>query len=237
MSALLLKDPTDPTLVRDATGKVRDTMMWHFPSSVWMESSIRIGDYKLMRNYDHRGGLNSRWRRNLAPPLELYRLYNTENGEAVRVDIEEAQNLVESMPQKARELDERLTEMLTEMKATYPYYNPHCALELPHQDEVPRVVGHEQQGQTVELTYQEQGARVVSASLIYTTEGDRRRAEWFRRPANLRPGLKVAVTLPAGTTHYFINLVDENNFLVSYPEPVQGADRSYSASALAVSAY
>ena len=130
LSALLLKDPTDPTLVRDATDKVRDTMMWHFPSSVWMESSIRIGDYKLMRNYDHRGGLNSRWRRNLAPPLELYRLYNTETGAPVRVDIEEAHNLVESMPQKARELDERLTEMLTEMKATYPYYNPHCAVEI-----------------------------------------------------------------------------------------------------------
>ena len=66
LSDLLLKDPTDPTLVREETGKVR-TMIWHFPSSVWMESSIRIGDYKLMRNYDHKGGLNSAWRRNFAP--------------------------------------------------------------------------------------------------------------------------------------------------------------------------
>jgi len=24
--------------------------------------------------------------------------------------------------------------------------------------------------------------------------------------------------LPAGATHYFINLIDENNFLVSYPD-------------------
>ncbi len=235
LSALLLKDPTDPTLVRDATDKVRDTMIWHFPASVWMESSIRVGDYKLMRNYDV-GGLNSRWRRRPAPPLELYRLYNTETGEAVRVDIEERDNLVKSLPEKARELDQRLTEILTEMKATYPSFNPHCAGELPHQDEVPVVVGHEQQGQTVELTYEERGARVVSASLIYTTQGDRRRAEWFRSPANLLPGLKVAVTLPAGTTHYFINLVDENNFLVSYPEPKQDAVRNYTASALAVTA-
>ena len=67
LSALLLKDPTDANLVRDTEGKVRDTLMWHFPSSVWMESSIRVGDYKLMRNYD-RGGLNSRWTRKLAPP-------------------------------------------------------------------------------------------------------------------------------------------------------------------------
>ena len=55
-----------------------------------MESSIRMGDYKLMRNYDL-GGLNSRWRRNPAPPLELYRLYNTETGRPIREDIEEAQ--------------------------------------------------------------------------------------------------------------------------------------------------
>ena len=218
LSALLLKNPADPALVRNAADKVRDTMIWHFPSSVWMESSIRVGDYKLMRNYDHLGGLNSRWRRNPAPSLELYRLYDTESGEVVRRDIEEVHNLVESMPEKARELDQRLTEVLTEMKATYPSFNPHCTGELPHKNEVPVVIGHEQQGQTVRLTYEERGAQVVSASLIYTTEGEQRRAEWFRSPAKLLPGLKVAVTLPPGTTHYLINLVDENNFLVSYPD-------------------
>jgi uncharacterized sulfatase len=218
LSFLLLKDPTDPTLVKDASGKVRDTMIWHFPSSVWMESSIRVGDYKLMRNYDHLGGLNSRWSRKKAPPLELYRLYNTENGEAVRVDIEEQNNLVEALPEKARELDQRLTEMLTEMNATYPSYNPHCSTELPHKELVPAVAGHQRKGRNVEITYKEQGARVAGADLIYTTEGDHPRAEWFRRPAKLKPGHKVAVTLPPGTTHYFIYLLDENNFLVTYPD-------------------
>jgi uncharacterized sulfatase len=218
LSFLLLKDPTDPTLVKDASGKVRDTMIWHFPSSVWMESSIRVGDYKLMRNYDHLGGLNSRWSRKKAPPLELYRLYNTENGEAVRVDIEEQNNLVEALPEKARELDQRLTKMLTEMNATYPSYNPHCSAELPHKELVPAVAGHQRKGRNVEITYKEQGARVAGADLIYTTEGDHPRAEWFRRPAKLKPGHKVAVTLPPGTTHYFIYLLDENNFLVTYPD-------------------
>jgi uncharacterized sulfatase len=219
LSALLLEDPTDPTLVRDVTDKVRDTMVWHFPSSVWMESSIRIGDYKLMRNYDHLGGLNSRWPpRPLAPPLELYRLYNTENGRAVRVDIEEDDNLVNVMPEKARELDQRLTEMLTEMKATYPSFNPHCAGDLPNKGKVPVVIGHEQQGRTVELSYEERGARVVSARLIYTTQGDHPRAEWFSSPAKLLPGLRITAALPPDSTHYFINLVDENNFLVSYPD-------------------
>ena len=217
LSALLLEDPNDSTLVRDADGRVRDTLVWHFPSSVWMESSIRIGDYKLMRNYD-KGGLNSRWRRNLAPPLELYRLFNTETGEPVRVDIEEAHNLVESMPEKARELNDRLTAILTGMKATYPSYNPHCAAELPHQDEVPVVVASDQEGRDVTFAYKERGAQVVSASLIYTVDGGNPRAEWLRCPAKLVPGMKVAVTLPPGTTHYFLNLIDENNFLVSYPD-------------------
>ena len=28
---------------------------------------------------------------------------------------------------------------------------------------------------------------------------------------------EIRFTLPSGTTHYFLNLIDENNFLVSYP--------------------
>lgn len=223
LSDLLLKDPTDPTLVQDATGKVRDTMLWHFPSSVWMESSIRIGDYKLMRNYDV-GGINSRWnKRKTAPPLELYRLYNTEKGQPVRVDIEEQNNLVESMPEKAREMDQRLTELLTEMKATYPSYNPHYSGELPNKNKVPIVVDHERQGRKVTVSYKEQGARVVDASLIYTTTGAKPRAEWFSMPATLQPESQVTVNLPPGTTHYFINLTDENNFLVSYPDVPSGS--------------
>ena len=221
LSPLLLKDSNDPTLVRDTTDKVRDTMFWHFPSSVWMESSIRIGDYKLMRNYDV-GGLNSGWRRNIAPPLELYRLYNTESGKPVRVDIEEAHNLVESMPEKAREMDQRLTELLTAMNATYPSYNPHYSGELPHKNKVPVVLAHEQKGREVTVSYKQQGARVVDASLIYTTNGDHPRAEWFRAPATLQAESQATAALPPGATHYFINLIDENNFLVSYPTVPSG---------------
>ena len=235
LSSLLLKDATDSNLVRDADENMRDTLMWHFPNSVWMESTIRVGDYKLMRNYDHRGGPNSRWRGTLAPPLELYRLYNTESGKAVRVDIEEQNNLVESMPEKARELDQRLTEMLTEMDAKYPAYNPHRSIALPHQDKVPAIVSHQRDGQKVEFTYKEQGAAVESAHLIYTTEGDYLRAEWFRHPAQLQPEHKVTATLPPGATHYFIYMLDENNFLINYPKlpkKVQGKKTNYSDTAL-----
>jgi hypothetical protein len=82
------------------------------------------------------------------------------------------------------------------------------------------VVSHKQTGSAVGCTYKENGAQVVRADLIYTLNGGERLEEWFRAPAELLPGMKIAATLPKGATHYFINLVDSNNFLVSYPEIV-----------------
>jgi uncharacterized sulfatase len=211
LSGLLLEDPTDPTLVREADGSVRDTMVWHFPHSVALESTIRIGDYKLVRNYDHVANRHT-------PELELFRLYRTDDGRQVREDIEEACNLAASMPERAAAMNAKLTEILTEMKASYPYYNPAYRHTLPHKEKVCAVTSHEQQGRKVVFAYEENGAKVVRANLIYTLNGGHRYEEWYRKPARLLPGLRVAAQLPEGTTHYVINLIDENNFLVSYPE-------------------
>jgi len=52
---------------------VRDTLLWHYPNSLALESTIRIGDYKLIRNYDHVGDPDE-------PALELFRLYETKDG-------------------------------------------------------------------------------------------------------------------------------------------------------------
>jgi hypothetical protein len=79
-------------------------------------------------------------------------------------------------------------------------------------------LSHRQTGDTVEFAYRENGAKVVRANLIYTINGGARYEEWFRSPADLLPGCKASVRLPKGTTHYFLNLIDENNFLRSYPE-------------------
>ena len=98
-------------------GSVRDALMWHFPNSIALESTIRVGDYKLIRNYDH---VNN----NGTPELELFRLYETTGETQKRVDIGEAANLATKMPEKTEAMNRRLTEMLTEMKASYPYYNP-----------------------------------------------------------------------------------------------------------------
>jgi hypothetical protein len=81
----------------------------------------------------------------------------------------------------------------------------------------------------------------VRADLIYTLNGGKRYEEWFRIRAVLAPGCKATAVLPKGTTHYVFNLIDENQFLRSYPElPDMGQLRktksTYSAHALDVKA-
>ena len=219
ISNFLLTDPTNASLVLEADGSVRDTMMWHFPNSIALESTLRIGDYKLVRNYDH---VNNKY----SPELELFRLYETQNGKQVRGDIEEAHNLADSMPEKAQAMNQRLTQVLEEMQASYPYYNPDYKFPLPNKENVCTVLTGVQQGDTVEFTYQENGAKVLRANLLYTLNGGDRYEEWFRTPAKLMPEGKVTAQIPEGSTHVVINLIDENQFLVSYPEVVDMMTRS-----------
>ena len=211
LSKLLNQDPTDASLILNQAGSPRDTMVWHFPHGVALESSIRIGGYKLIRNYNHRYAPNT-------VPLELYQLYKTKDGKQVRVDIEEANNLAESEPERTRQMNRRLTKILTEMKASYPFYNAACRLIGPEKKRIPTAVSHQQTARKVKLTYRENGARVIRADLIYTCNGHARYEEWFRAPATLGDDNTVTALLPNGTTHYFLNLIDENNFLVSHPD-------------------
>ena len=227
LSGLLHNDPTNPQLVKHADGSVRDTMMWHFPNSIALESTLRTLDYKLIRNYDHVNNPET-------PKLELFRLYETIDGQQKRVDIEEAVNLAAKMPEKTAEMNRQLTEMLTEMKASYPYYNPKHKARLepiPGQDSVCTVKSNNVNGDTVECIFSENGAKVIQADLIYTLNGNEKYEEWFRVPANLSDGTTASVKLPTGTTHYYFNLVDENRFLVSHPE-VKKSDKGFANSAL-----
>jgi uncharacterized sulfatase len=209
LSELLATDPTDPQLVKQEDGQVRDTLFWHFPNSQALESTIRIGDYKLVRNYDHLNPRNAE--------LELYQLYKTEGGKQTRVDIEESNNLAQKMPEQAEAMNRILTEKLEAMDASYPYYNPDFSDALPNKEKVPSVLSHKRNGNRVEYRYQENGAKLARAQLMYTFNGGDSDEEWFRLPAEVLPGNRVMATLPKGTTHYLINLIDENNFLVSYP--------------------
>ncbi|MGI9241909.1 MAG: sulfatase [Verrucomicrobiales bacterium] len=233
LARLLRQDPADPELVRDADGKTRDTMVWHFPNSAALESSLRVGDYKLVRNYDHVNNAKN-------SELELYRLYDSSADRQARADIEEQKNLADTMPGKASEMNLRLTEILTEMEASYPYYNPHGHRAPATKRNVCTVLSHQQTGDSVEFTYRENGAKLTRGNLIYTLNGGDRYEEWFRSPAILAGDNKAVVQLPEGTTHYFLNLIDENNFLRSYPEVIDPKQPStaqlenYSTRALAV---
>jgi arylsulfatase A-like enzyme len=225
LAPLLLGDSTDPSMVKQSDGSSRDTMMWHFPHSGDLESALIVGDYKLIRNYDHVNNDGT-------PELELFQLTKTENGKRVRVDIEESKNLADAMPEKTATMNRRLTEMLTEMKASYPYYNPQNK-GLPGQKLVCTVLSHKVNGDTVEFAFKENGANVVRADLIYTLNGGEKYEEWFRASVELKNSKTASVELPAGTTHYYLNLVDENNFLVSYPEAAENQGH-YAERALAV---
>ena len=225
LKPLLLNDATDGSLVEKADGSTRDSMMWHFPHGVALESTLRIGDYKLIHNYD--------WRENRSTEeFELFRLYDSTGEEQKRVDIEESNNLASSMPQRTREMAAKLKAKLTEMQASYPYYNPRYRGEMPNKDRVCDVKSHQQNGTLVTFQYDATDtAKIVRADLIYTLNGNKRDEEWFRAAATIRPDGNIAAEIPEGTTHYFLNLVDENQFLRSYPDPVK-KKKSYADSAI-----
>ena len=119
-------------------------------------------------------------------------------------------------------MNEQLSQILTEMKASYPYNNPAFRGAGAEGKMVPTVTAHEQNDRRVKFTFQEHGAKVVRANLIYSQNGNARHEEWFRIPATLANGKTVTAELPEGTTHYIINLIDENKFLVSYPDVPAG---------------
>ncbi|OUU42516.1 MAG: hypothetical protein CBC16_03890, partial [Verrucomicrobia bacterium TMED56] len=59
-----------------------------------------------------------------------------------------------------------------------------------------------------------------------TYNGGERYEEWFRIKGQDKPGEQISFSIPHGTTHFFLNLIDENNFLVSYPETPDYAELS-----------
>ena len=207
LKSLLTGAVEDSSLVLDQNGKPRTDMVWHYPNMRKNQSTIRAGDFKLIRNYETDSGK--------PPALELYRLVDTKDGKSARVDIEEAKNLAAEQPEKAAELNTRLTEILTEMKASLPYWNPTCKSPVTNHEKVPAVTGHTVDGQTVTATFQENGARVVRADAIYTTKNSG--GEWFRVIGEVENGT-AKLALPPEATQTFINLIDENNFMVSYPQ-------------------
>ena len=208
LSTMLKTDATRADLVLDANGKPRDTMVWHFPHGP-MQSTIRIGGWKLIRNLDHLF-------RPTVPQYELYQLYDQDGK---RIDIEEANNLADQDPERTKQMDQRLTEILTEMDASQPLYNIHGRhVSAEFKKAAPTALKHSRSGNTVTLSYKENCTKLRKAHLLYTNNPGVHEEEWFRMPATINADNTVTATLPADATHYYLNLIDTNQVLVSYPE-------------------
>jgi uncharacterized sulfatase len=206
LRTLLEQNPRNAKLVKDTNGKVRDTMIWHFPHGVAQESSIRVNGWKLIYNYMAKG-----------PTLQLFNLYENYPDNPKRVDIEESVNLASKFPEKAKDLEEKLFMYLNEMKASYPHFNPHYKNHLAHKENVPTGVESGINGNTAWAKFIENGSTVKRAQIAYTLNGGEKSEEWFLVPADLSGNL-VKAEIPTGTTHYLFNFIDENNFLVSFPD-------------------
>ena len=153
-----------------------------------------------------------------AQQLELYRLYRTENGKQKRADIGETHNLAEEMPDKAKELEAKRAALVAEMGGRYGYFNPDYPGDLAGKEKAPKILSHTQKGRDLAVTYENRGARVTHADLFYTLNGGSRDEKWHRADMTLEGRSKASVTLPKKTTHYLVELVDENSFLVVYPK-------------------
>ena len=218
LTTLLLSDPTDRQLVTNAVGDVRDTMYWHFPHSGQDNASIRKGGWKLYHNFDN---VNHGGPRN---PYRLYQLYDT-NG--VRVDIEEDTDLWddEAYTNVTAELAADLHGWLDDVGANVPYYNPdYPANNLPGQSEVPAVTANGRAGDVVWIEFETNKSEVVRVDLLYTYAGFSVNQTWLRKVGTITEPGRAEVSVPTGTTHYVFNLVDENNFMVSYPSVGTGND-------------
>ncbi|MDA0254613.1 MAG: sulfatase [Planctomycetota bacterium] len=202
LAPLLTTDPTDPSLVKDAAGKPRDTLFWHFPHSE-NSSAIRVGDHKLFRRY-----------RDTSWTSAVYRLTDSGSGRPRRADIEERHDLAAESPELRDRLDARLSALIEASGGRRPHGNPNARRPLPHRHEAPTILAHERTGRQLRIGYRRNGADLAAADIIYSPNGGR---EWLRLPAEIRDEATVTAELPPDATHYFINLIDTNNFLVIDP--------------------
>ena len=208
LSKFLEINPQSASLVKDSMGEIRNSMIWHFPHGVAQQSTLRVNGWKLVYNYMP-----------TKPKLELYQLYKNYPNPSSRVDIEEAENLVAKMPDKAEQMRKELFRRLDEMNASYPYRNPHYKGQLLHKDKVCVGVanGMDREGNSVWAQFKGRGSKVVKGQLLYSLNGGEKSEEWYVKKALIK-GNRLVAKLPSNATHYVFNFVDEHNFLVSYPE-------------------
>ncbi|NDV62062.1 sulfatase [Puniceicoccales bacterium CK1056] len=206
LSDLLLSDAQDPTLVKNPDQSERDTMYWHYPHRTAFHSVIRKGGYKLFKEYDYLDN----------PAIDPYRLYELYDTNDVRTDIEEMNDINASEAVLVQTLSTELETWLSDVNASVPHYNPNYTGTLTNKGNVPQVLASGDSNSVAWVTFETDKAEVVKIELIYTLDGGHDEEEWFDLdvPFIFADGT-ASIPVPAGTTHYVFNLIDENNFLVS----------------------
>ena len=207
----IMKGEADVATFTD--GRMRDTLYFTLPVGRCSASVIRKGGWKLVLN--HAPEVNE------LPGMELFKMYNADGSVN---DLGEQENLVDTHPDKRKELLAELNAWLNKYEAQLPYKNPKVEPEkdtLPGADAIPAVTRRVERGNVLEV-HVETGkgkSRIVDAILVYTTNGsDLLREnpayeEWFRAPATINGGIATAIA-PPGMTHGIFCLRDENGFLL-----------------------
>jgi len=207
LAPLLRNAPTDPTQVKALDGTPRTELFWHFPHPTQCTATMRDGEYKAILNFgaEYIPKLES---------IELYRLYH-ENGD--RADLAESKPITN--PALIKKYQDKILGYLEYYGATIPHYNPESKI-YPEalSSKVPTILAHRIKEQNVTVSYADQGAKVNKAYLLYQIphNGKGEKPEWLRKIAVIDLETKqVTAHLPEGSTGAVINLIDENNFLVS----------------------
>ncbi len=195
------------TTVNKADGSERTDMFFHYANAddFKSKSTIRRGDYKLYKLY-------------LDGSYEAYRLYNGE----VLVDIEEANNVIETMPTAIKEsMIAALDAYLKDNNAKFPMWNPDEAAGLPNRVFVPSVTStvYNQNNKvlTANISTESNQVGIAKAYLLYVEDGEKE--EWHEsNSAATISGNVITANVPETATKVLFYMVDDNGFLVKSEE-------------------
>ena len=105
-----------------------------------------------------------------------------------RMDWEEVRDLSKEQPGLAREMKDELLEFLKDLDAGMTYYNPTCTrVKMPGAGKVISVIDQQLINRRVRLRYQNNGAELVRARIIYSMNGTEKDSEWFPLDAKIVP--------------------------------------------------
>ncbi|MEO9570860.1 MAG: sulfatase, partial [Polaribacter sp.] len=195
------------TTVNKADGTERTDMFFHYANAddEKSKSTIRRGDYKLYKKY-------------IDGSYEAYQLYNGD----VLVDIEEKNNVIETMPIDIKEsMIAALDTYLKDNNAKFPMWNPDEAAGLPNRVFVPSVTStvynQDNKVVTANISTEANQVGISKAYLLYVEDGEKE--EWHEsNTAATISGNVITANVPETATKVVFYMVDENGFFVKSEE-------------------